>query len=90
MACAAGPILPRFTVAPRWLFSRLAVLVTAVLLVPDAWLLVKGQSPQAIIVLVAMHLAMALVTYNALIHVAVLQLHVASHRSKSPTPRTVA
>jgi len=35
IACAAWPIVARVSSAPRWLFLRLAVLVTLVLLLPD-------------------------------------------------------
>jgi hypothetical protein len=67
IACVAWPIVVRMTSAPRWLFSRLAVLVTLVLLVPDVWLLAKGQSGQAVAVLIVMHLAIAVITYFALV-----------------------
>ncbi len=87
-ACAAWPIVPRVTSSPRWLFFRLAVLVTAVLLAPDVWLLVKGQPPHAIAVLVAMHLAIAVVTYNALVHIADLRPLSALHGSKGPSHRS--
>ena len=70
IACAAWPIVTRISSAPRWLFFRLAILVTLVLLLPDVWLLAKHAPPKAVLVLVSMHLAIALVTYNALVHVA--------------------
>ena len=70
IACAAWPIVTWISSAPRWLFFRLAILVTAVLLIPDLWLLAKGQPVRAVVVLMAMHLAIALVTYNLLVHVA--------------------
>jgi len=70
IACAAWPVVTRITSSPRWLFLRLAVLVTAVLLLPDVWLLVKGQPAKAVGVLVLMHFAIALVTYNALVRIA--------------------
>ena len=49
---------------------RLAVLVTAVLLLPDVWLLVKGEPALAVLVLVLMHLAIGVVTYNSLVRLA--------------------
>lgn len=67
VACAAWPMATRVTSAPRWLFSRLAVLVTLVLLLPDAWLLTRHQPSKAVAVLVAMHLAIAVVTYASLV-----------------------
>ncbi len=70
IACAAWPIVTRISSAPRWLFFRLAILVTLVLLLPDAWLLARHQPAEAVLVLVTMHLAIALVTYNALVYVA--------------------
>lgn len=70
IACLAWPVVTRISAAPRWLFLRLAVLVTIVLLAPDAFILVKGQPPRAVAVLVLMHLAIALVTYNALVRLA--------------------
>jgi hypothetical protein len=70
IACVAWPIVTRITSSPRWLFFRLAIVVTMVLFIPDLWLLAKHQSPRAVGVLMAMHLAIALVTYNALVRVA--------------------
>jgi hypothetical protein len=90
VAGAAWPIVTRLTSGPRWLFTRLAILVTVVLLTPDVWLLVKGQPPHAIAVLVVMHLAIALVTYNTLVHIAALRPLVVLHRSTSPGHRSMA
>ncbi|MGH8996188.1 MAG: hypothetical protein ACRDYB_09220 [Acidimicrobiales bacterium] len=73
VACVAWPIVTRISSAPRWLFFRLAILVTLVLLLPDLWLLAKGQPVRAVAVLVVMHLAIALVTYNLLVHVAAVR-----------------
>jgi len=70
LACAAWPIVTRITSSPGWLFVRLAILVTLALYLPDLWLLVKGAPPDAVAVLMAMHLAIAVVTYNLLVHVA--------------------
>ena len=70
IACLAWPIVTRISSAPRWLFFRLAILVTVVLLLPDAWLLLRGSPPKAVGVLVVMHLAIAVVTYNCLVHLA--------------------
>ena len=73
IASAAWPIVTRVTSSPRWLFFRLAILVTLVLFLPDLWILAKGQPPKAVAVLMAMHLAIALVTYNILVHVAAVR-----------------
>ncbi len=70
IACVAWPIVTRISSAPRWLFFRLAILVTLVLWLPDVYLLLRGDPGQAVAVLVVMHVAIALVTYNCLVHIA--------------------
>jgi hypothetical protein len=70
IACVAWPIVTRISWAPRWLFARLAILVTLVLWLPDIWILHLGESADAVAVLMVMHLAIALVTYNVLVHLA--------------------
>ena len=70
LACLAWPVVTRLTSAPRWVFLRMAILVTLVLLLPDLWILHQGQPPRAVAVLMLMHLAIALVTYNLLVRVA--------------------
>ncbi len=70
IASVAWPIVTRVSSAPRWLFLRLAVLVTLALWLPDLYILYKGQPPRAVAVLMVMHLAIALVTYNLLVRVA--------------------
>jgi hypothetical protein len=73
IACAAWPVVCRLCAAPRWLFFRLAIAVTIVLLLPDVYILHQGQPGRAVAFLMLMHLAIALVTYNALVHVAPLR-----------------
>ncbi len=70
IATAAWPVVTRVSSAPRWLFFRLAILVTLVLWLPDLYILYRGQPADAVAVLMVMHLAIALVTYNLLVHVA--------------------
>ena len=70
IACVAWPVVTRISSDPRWLFFRLAILVTVVLLLPDFYILYKGQPADAVAVLMVMHLAIALVTYNLLVHLA--------------------
>jgi len=70
IACVAWPIVTRISSAPRWLFFRLAIVVTLVLLLPDVYILKQGQPPRAVAVLMCMHLAIAVVTYNALVRLA--------------------
>ena len=45
-------------------------MVTAVLWLPDLYILDKGQPLRAVLVLMVMHLAIGLVTYNALVRLA--------------------
>ncbi len=70
IACAAWPVVTRISNDPRWLFFRLAIVVTLVLLLPDVYILHQGQPGKAVGVLMVMHLAIALVTYNALVRIA--------------------
>lgn len=67
IACVGWPIVSRVTSRPKWLFLRLAVLVTIVLLAPDAFIWFQGQPAKAVGVLVLMHLAIAIVTYESLV-----------------------
>jgi hypothetical protein len=70
IACLAWPIVTRISSEPRWLFFRMAIVVTLALFLPDLWIYLKGSPGKAVDVLVLMHLAIALVTYNALVHIA--------------------
>src|SRR5450755_4475455 len=70
IACVAWPVVTRISSAPRWLFFRLAILVTLVLWLPDLWILHMGESAKAVAVLMVMHLAIAVITYNLLVHLA--------------------
>ena len=70
IACAAWPLVTRLSSRPRWLFLRLAVVVTLVLLLPDVWIGIRGESATGILVLVVMHLAIGVITYNALVRIA--------------------
>ena len=73
IACAAWPIVTRISSTPRWLFFRMAIAVTLVLWLPDLYILHMGQSAQAVAVLMVMHLAIAVVTYNCLVHIAAIR-----------------
>jgi hypothetical protein len=64
------PVVTRVSSAPRWLYARLTVLISLALFLPDAWLLMRGQPLNAVAVLMAMHVAIALVIYNVMVHVA--------------------
>jgi hypothetical protein len=70
IGCAAWPVVARVTSDPRWVFFRLAILVTIVLLLPDVYIWMKGQPGQAVLFLVLMHLAIGVITYNLLVRVA--------------------
>jgi uncharacterized membrane protein YjjP (DUF1212 family) len=70
IACLAWPAVARLTADPRWVFVRLAILVTVFLLLPDLYIWMQGQPGRAVLILVAMHLAIALVTYNLLVRLA--------------------
>ena len=70
IACIGWPIVTRISSSPRWLFFRLAIVVTLVLFLPDLYILKQGQPAKAVAVLMCMHVAIALVTYNALVHIA--------------------
>ncbi|MGP0110893.1 MAG: DUF6069 family protein [Acidimicrobiales bacterium] len=70
IACAAWPVVTRISSRPRRLFFWMAIAVTAALLLPDLWILLQGEPANAVLVLVAMHLAIAVVTYNALVRLA--------------------
>jgi hypothetical protein len=88
IACVAWPVTTRITSQPRWMFLRMAVLVTLVLWLPDVYILVKGQDAKAVAFLFVMHLAIALVTYNALVHLAPVRArHQAAHRRAQPAGR---
>lgn len=82
IACAAWPVTTRITSQPRWMFFRMAVLVTLALWLPDVYILLQGEPAKAVGALFVMHLAIALVTYNALVHLApVRALRRRSHRA---------
>jgi hypothetical protein len=70
IACAAWPVTTRITSAPRWMFLRMAILVTLVLWLPDLYILYRGEPPKAVAVLMVMHLAIAVVTYSVLTRLA--------------------
>ena len=69
-AAVGWPIVTRLCAAPRWLYLRLAVLVTAVLLLPDLYIYLQGSPGRAVLGLVCMHLAIGVITYNAVVRIA--------------------
>ena len=70
IGCIAWPVFCAVFVRPRLLYVWATVLASVVLLAPDAWILVHGAPPHAVVVLVAMHLAVAAVTLSALLFLA--------------------
>lgn len=66
IACAGWPVVSGISWAPHWLFTRLAIATTLLLFVPDTWLLLRGQPPHTVAILIAMHLAIAVVTFTTL------------------------
>jgi len=69
-ACVTWPVAAHLSPTPRWVLFRLAVLVTAVLWVPDLVLLARHQPGSAVLILMTMHLAVAVVTYQCLVRMA--------------------
>lgn len=69
-ACVSWPALVRVAAEPRRLYRRLAVGVSLVLLLPDAYLLLTGQPFRVVGPLVLMHGAVALATYQIVVRLA--------------------
>lgn len=70
IAAFGWPVTTFVSSRARKPYLVLATLVSIVALAPDAWLLYRGQSAKAVLVLVAMHLALAVITYSSLVFVA--------------------
>jgi hypothetical protein len=85
IACVAWPVTTRITSRPRWMFLWMAIAVTLVLWLPDVYILVNGQPAKAVAFLFVMHLAIAVVTYNALVRLAPVRARdrSAGHRVQS-------
>ena len=82
IACVAWPVTTWITSQPRWMFFRMAVLVTLALWLPDVYILFQGQPAKAVGMLFVMHVAIALVTYSALVYLAPVRvLRRPSHRA---------
>jgi len=69
-ASLAWPMVTLLSSRALRLFAWLTVAVTVGGMAPDAWILLRGDSPDAVLVLVAMHLALAAVTFPALVFLA--------------------
>lgn len=86
IACIAWPIVTRISSQPRWLFLRLAVLVTLFLWLPDLWILAHGEPVHGVGVLMVMHLAIAFITYNTLVRLAPVADLDEPSRAVTPVP----
>jgi hypothetical protein len=69
-ACVGWPIVTWLTTSARRLYLWLAVVVTVFSLAPDVWILHTGQPPAGVATLVAMHFALAVITYPATVFLA--------------------
>jgi hypothetical protein len=69
-AGVAWAMVTRLVPSPRAFFVRLAIVVTLALLLPDVWLLIRHEPPRAVAVLMCMHLAIGVITYLLLVHLA--------------------
>jgi len=70
-ATATWGMVMRFSSRPKWLLTRLAALVTAIFWIPDFLLLGTAGNPAGpVIILMLMHLAIAIITYAALVTLA--------------------
>ncbi len=88
IACIGWPVVTRVSSQPRWLFVRSAILVTLVLWLPDLYILYRGEPGDAVGVLMLMHIAIAVVTYNCLVRIApVRPLPVPRFRARLATSR---
>lgn len=70
LASLAWLAVTLYTPRARLLFGWLTVVVTVGGLAPDLWILYRGAPPAAVLILVVMHLALAAVTYPALVLIA--------------------
>jgi hypothetical protein len=82
IACIGWPVVTRVSSQPRWVFLRSAVLITLVLWLPDLYILHGGAPGKAVAVLMLMHLAIAVVTYNCLVRLAPARVAAQAPRGK--------
>ncbi|AMM21499.1 hypothetical protein AX769_16840 [Frondihabitans sp. PAMC 28766] len=75
VACSAWPLMTLVSSRARAPFFLLTIIVTVVGLAPDGYILFRGQPADAVLVLVWMHLALAIVTYPALVLIAPQRQH---------------
>jgi hypothetical protein len=82
------PVVTRVSSQPRWVLLRSAILVTLVLWLPDLYILHGGAPGDAVAVLMIMHVAIAVVTYNCLVRIAPVRASSAVWRGPAtPAPQ---
>ncbi|HUY10556.1 MAG TPA: hypothetical protein VMW80_14125 [Candidatus Dormibacteraeota bacterium] len=64
------PVAARVSSQPRWLFLRLAVLVTLVLWLPLLWILAHREPIRGVGVLSLRHLAIVFIAFDTLVRLA--------------------
>lgn len=69
----------------RRLYLWAAVIVTVLSFAPDWWILIHGQSPAGVFMLAVMHVAVAVVTYLAVVWIAPQR-----DRARTPEPASAA
>jgi hypothetical protein len=70
IGAAGWPVITHISSAPGWLYGWLTILISIALFLPDLWLLIRGQPIAAVVVLMAMHVAIAVVIYLAMVTIA--------------------
>ncbi|HKT56264.1 MAG TPA: DUF6069 family protein [Microbacterium sp.] len=70
IACLGWPIAAALSSRARRLYVWAAYAVTIVSFAPDGWILLHGQSPSGVLGLAVMHVAVAVVTYWAVVLIA--------------------
>lgn len=70
IACAGWPAVAWLTTSARRIYLWLAIIVTVLSLAPDLWILHLGQPAKGVFTLVLMHLALAVITFPAMVFIA--------------------
>jgi hypothetical protein len=70
LACFGWPLASALWSRARQPFLVLTVVVTVVSFAPDLWILRQGQPADGVLALAVMHVAVAVVTYPALVLIA--------------------
>jgi hypothetical protein len=70
IACAGWPVAAALSSQARRLYLWAAVATTIVSFAPDVWILVHGQTAEGVFILAVMHIAVAVITYVAVVGIA--------------------